>query len=296
MTTPPFDLAQIKDDLGIPEADTSNDAWLGRRIDGLWQRMESHCMRRLVSPPRQFVDDWGEVVALSRRHNEPPVIAFPARASVFLRVIPVRSIVSIVTNGSPIAAGGVRFDNDTGKLFTVDGAQQAHDLGQELLNGRARITYAAGWDDVPGDLYECLIGALSTLWSSRQSQSAGVGGGTISGINVMDVGSIEVDAGNAFVSAANRGAGAVDPMLGPYTALLETYVDWRAAIGSPLFPTTIDLSVPAPPSPSDRSFIGPSPPIDPEPGDKWFNDTDGREYIFYNDGSGTQWVQADVGT
>ena len=36
--------------------------------------------------------------------------------------------------------------------------------------------------------------------------------------------------------------------------------------------------------------IGPFPPANPLPGDLWFNVTEGRMYVWYDDGDSTQWV------
>ena len=50
-THAPIDLDTIKDDLGIPTGDTSQDEWLQRRIDGVWARMEAYTCRKLCAPP-----------------------------------------------------------------------------------------------------------------------------------------------------------------------------------------------------------------------------------------------------
>src|SRR5262245_13034829 len=89
-------LATIKDDLGIPPTDASNDVWLQRRIDGVWARMEAYTFRKLCAPPQAFVDDWGELVVQGYHANVPPPIAYPPRATIFLRYFPVASITDIV--------------------------------------------------------------------------------------------------------------------------------------------------------------------------------------------------------
>ncbi len=69
------------------------------------------------------------------------------------------------------------------------------------------------------------------------------------------------------------------------------------AIGSvPLilsFKLAIDARGPSLPS-SDSTFIGPNPPPDPLVGDKWYNSDEGREYVYYNDGMHSTWVQDDI--
>jgi hypothetical protein len=85
---------------------------------------------------------------------------------------------------------------------------------------------------------------MQTLWVGRQSQSAGMGGGTANRISVIDVGDVELSPVNPFVQAAARGAGAVDPLLGPYANLLDLYVDHRSGMGLELFPTTKAVDAP----------------------------------------------------
>ena len=107
-----------------------------------------------------------------------------------------------------------------------------------LVSGRVRITYKADWEELPADLYECLLGCMQTLWAQRQSQSAGMSGGTVNRISVIDVGDVELSPVNPFVQAASRGPGAADPLLGPYTNVLDVYVDHRSGMGLEIFPTT----------------------------------------------------------
>src|ERR1700760_1554593 len=97
-TQAPVDLYTIKDDLGIPAGDTSQDEWLQRRIDGVWARMESYTYRKLCAPPAGFVDDWGELIDQHYAANQPPVISYSRRGTVFLRYFPVASIDAIVVN------------------------------------------------------------------------------------------------------------------------------------------------------------------------------------------------------
>jgi hypothetical protein len=238
VTHAPVDLDTIKDDLGIPAGDTSQDEWLQRRIDGVWARMEAYTYRKLCAPPAGFVDDWGELIDQHYSWNQPPVISYPRRGSVFLRYFPVASIDAIVVNDQPHATTDVRWDKASGKLLSLQASGIAEDLGQVLLGGRARITYKAGWDELPADLYECLLGCMQTLWGQRQMQSAGMSGGTINRISVIDVGDVELSPVNPFVQAASRGPGAADPLLGPYAQVLDVYVDHRSGMGLEIFPTT----------------------------------------------------------
>jgi hypothetical protein len=245
--TTPIDLAILKDDLGIDPADTSNDAWLQRRVNGVWQRMETYTARSLSSPPSGFVDDWGELVINDRVQQQPPLWNnMRPRASVFLRQFPVLSINGVELNGTPIDPSFAIVDNKTGKLFGLDGSSlYARDLGVLLPSARAKVTYMAGWAELPADLYEVLLQAMEVQWNSRLAQESGLGGGNVNEVQVQDVGSFKMSSTNAFTTAANKGAGALDPMLGPYTAILDNYVDWRAMLGLATFPTTTSIDVSA---------------------------------------------------
>jgi hypothetical protein len=238
VTHAPVDLDIIKDDLGIPQGDTSEDEWLQRRIDGVWARMEAYTCRKLCAPPSAFIDDWGELIDQHYSWNQPPMISYPRRGSVFLRHFPVASIDAIVVNDLAHAVTDVRWDKASGKLLSLQVSGIAEDLGQLLVSGRARITYKAGWDELPADLYECLLGCMQTLWAQRQSQSAGMSGGTVNRISVIDVGDVELSPVNPFVQAASRGPGAADPLLGPYANVLDVYVDHRSGMGLEIFQTT----------------------------------------------------------
>lgn len=229
-------LEEIKDDLGI--AGTEDDAWLTRRIAGVWARMENYCGRSLDSPPVAYVDDWSKVILNGQHRNAPPILAFENRASVFLRHFPVVEVSAIKINNAAIDAALVRFDSASGKLVNLNGESYAVDLGQQLLLGGAVITYAAGFEELPPDLYECLLGAMTVLYGARQAQAAGGGAGAgMSAINVVDVGSIDFGNPNTFADAALKRSN-LDPLLGPYVTLLDTFVDWRSMTGAYSYPAS----------------------------------------------------------
>jgi hypothetical protein len=293
---PPVDLAIIKDDLNIPATDTSNDAWLNRRIAEIWARMEVFTSRKLVSPPADFVDDWGEVLINGAHVNLPPTIAYWPRSTVFLRVYPVIAIKAVELSGSDLASiSDVKWDIDSGKLLGLDpsiapGAWFERGLDRHLLYSRARVTYTAGWDTIPADLYAALLGVLTPLWQARQAQQGGFGGGAVTQVDVMDVGSVQLASANAFVEATLKGVRTTDPLLGPWAANLTDYIDWRATLGVDCFPTTKT----APGNGASPMAIGDVPPANPAVGESWWNSAEGREYVYYDDGSSRSWVQADI--
>jgi hypothetical protein len=238
---------EIKLALGI--TDSASDAWLAGRIAGIWARMEVYTSRALCSPPQQFIDDWGNISNTQRIAGEPPSFWYPPSGSVFLRCFPVVSIDEVISNGAtPVDPAGVRFDKRTGKLFTLSD-QWATDLSVVLRSSQARITYKAGWAEVPADLFEVVLGAIQPLWKAKSTGGGTAGGlaGAITGITVADVGAVEIAEANLFVSsAAKSGGGSGDPLLGPYANMLDVYIDHRVRIGNEGQPTT-DAVPAAPP-------------------------------------------------
>lgn len=243
MPLPAEVLDALKDDLGIPAGDATNDAWLQRQAAGIWARMERFCERKLSVPPASFVDDWGELVINQAHYNVPPAIAFGLRATVFLREVPVRAITALELDGTAADVAAARWDVDSGKLFNVRaGSDMAEDLTGVLWAARARITYTAGWDTIPPDLYQVLLGGLQPLWAARSAQQSGAGGGlgTATEINIVDVGSVSLSATGPFVGAASASlpGGGADPLLGPWLSFLQSYRDLRNAHGVDRYPTT----------------------------------------------------------
>ena len=235
----PFDLGTIKDDLGIPEGDTSNDAWLQRRVNGIWSRFQSYTGRPLTLASA-WADDWGELIQNAAPRTEPPLIRSHASATVFLRVFPVKEITKVILNGGELDVERVIVDHADGKLLGFGGISA--DLCTVLVSARARVEYVAGFDDVPPDLYETMIGALQIQWNARQATQSGMGGMMPTRINAIDVGEVDVSlASNFFVEQATRRGAPPDPLIGSYGMLLDPYVDWRSMIGG-AYPTTTALN------------------------------------------------------
>jgi hypothetical protein len=232
---PVFDLDTIKDDLGIPLTDTSQDEWLQRRIDGIWARFEAYTLRSLAVPPATFVDDWSTVVELSRHWLLPPSFEFRPTASTFLRQFPVKAVTAFEIDGGAADASRVRFNPKTGQLLALDNQAWSSDLGPRLAGSRAKITYTAGFDAVPADLYGALVGILQMLWTQRATVAAGLPAG-VKGVNAVDVGQVEFyDASKLLEAQITSGSEGGDPLLGPFAAYLSPYVDWRSTLGSPTY-------------------------------------------------------------
>jgi len=294
MPDAPVDLDTIKDDLGIAAGDSSHDAWLQRRVNGVWSRFQQYTGRPLTLSAA-WADDWGELVQNHPGYTEPPLIRALPSASVFLRVFPVQQVTRLVVNDVSQDPTSLMFDRDSGKLLGLGG--HPWDLRTFLPSARVRIEYAAGFLEVPSDLYEALLGAVQVQWNERQASQAGVAGAGFlpSRISVQDVGEVDINlTPNFFVEQAMRHSTSTDPLIAAWATLLDPYVDWRSLLGgSGAYPTTVPLdgSVPVPPPPTT---ISETPPPYPRPGDRWFNSADGREYLFYDDGDSQQWVQADT--
>jgi hypothetical protein len=243
-STPPVDLEILKDDLNIPASDTSNDAWLQRRMDEIWARFEVFTSRKLVSPPASFVDDWGQIAINGVHINLPPSREYWPRTTVFLTVYPVVAVTAINLSGNDMPdLSGLQLDPRSGKLLQLDQNVLPFIYGdggldRRLLYEQARVTYTAGFDTVPADLYAALLGVLTPLWQARQAQQAGFGGGSITQVDVMDVGSVQLAGANTFVEASLKGSKMTDPLLGPWAANLTDYIDWRATLGAEGFPTS----------------------------------------------------------
>lgn len=255
----PAILDNIKADLGI--TDNASDAWLQRRIDGVWARMEVFTSRKLCAPPQTFVDDWGQISGTAVVYPLPPILMTPPRGSVFLRCFPVTSIDAVELDGQALDAehvAAVSYDQRTGKLFTIRGDSViSEDLSQTLRGSRARVTYKAGWATVPADLYEIVLGAIQPLWAAKKGGAVPGVAGSVTGINVMDVGSVELAEASLFVSSAARSSGgAADPLLGPYANMLGLYIDHRVRIGNEGQQTTTHV----PTAPLAAAEPAPEPP------------------------------------
>jgi hypothetical protein len=234
MTAPTFDLDTVKDDVGMP-AGTENDAWLQRRIDGIWSRFEGYAQRYLGAPA-DFTDAWQPLSPITNAPAFWP--SFTASPVFYLRNYPVSAIVSASDSGISIAAASVVFDAKTGLLVGY-GAPDAPTKFRLPV-----VTYTAGYETVPADLYDCLIGILRTLWATRANDQSGlaIGGMLPTELNIADVGNVKLGAGGAaFGFDAGVKDAYSDPYIGPYAYILNSYTDYRVATGSNMLPRTTEV-------------------------------------------------------
>jgi hypothetical protein len=221
------DLDALKDDLGI--TGSTHDAWLARRVAGALALMSDYT-HRYIGPLATFTDTWRpenyEV------HNRP---YWPQdRGMVFtLRNFPVDSITSAQDDGITQVAGDVIFDRKTGQLIGYGNVASPNRFNMPT------IEYVAGWATLPANLYEALVGIIAPQWEKRANASAGLSG--VGSVSIQDVGDIDFSdtvSGTSFERAAMNGV--VNPLLGPYVSVLDSYVDLRGSFNNVLFPRTSD--------------------------------------------------------
>lgn len=223
--TAPIDLGILKDDLNITSDD--HDDWLQRRVDAIWSRIESYTGRSLNAPPATFRDDWSTVMSPGLYITPPVCRPVTERASVFLQQFPVVEVTAIEISGEAGESDNVIVEKASGRILSIDGTEHS-DVGAALFSGRVAITYTAGWEEIPPELYDVVLALMTPLWAARSASASGTLTG-VSSISITDVGSVDVTTSTAFADVAAKSGG--DPMLGPYQAVLSPYVDWRSKLG-----------------------------------------------------------------
>jgi len=241
---PTFDLDTIKDDLGIPVSDTTLDAWLTRRCEAIWSAFRKYTGQWL-SPKATFIDDWRNARDARYAVSYPPG---DPRNSVYLTQLPVVAITKCeLPNGFELDVTRVIYDPRTGELKNGDISAVS------LID--AMVTYEAGNDAIPSDLYDAMIGILTQMYGARQQVQSGIGGMGIDTINVQDVGLIKVRSSSFGFDDKVNSTATMDPLLGPYTATLEGYKDWRNKLGLAGLP--IHSVVEPPPAPlKNEALVG----------------------------------------
>jgi len=234
---PTLDLDDVKDDVGMPATGTENDAWLDRRISGILARFQRYT-NRYLGPVIAFQDAWQPTRPGA---NAPAYWPSYYGGAFYLRNYPVVTIDEASEGGATIDPATIIFETSSGLLV-------GYGAGSRFVI--PVIKYSAGFQDMPADLYEAMIGILRTLWASRSMDKSGlsVGGMTPSSLTIADVGDVALTqgGGQGFDAALTAGGDYVDPYLGPYTYLLDSYTDLRAQMGSALMPVTTVVPVVVP--------------------------------------------------
>lgn len=213
--TAPIDIEVLKDDLGI--TDTASDAWLTRRVEAIWSRIESYTARTLRAPPATFRDEWSGFPWWTPGSLWPLVNP----SNVFLRQYPVTEILTIDAGDDEVDIAGFSLDKRTGQVIALNGVPWP-------TTGIVSIAYKAGWEDLPAELYDVVLSLMRPLWAERSAATSGTLAG-VNSISINDVGSVDLTTSTAYSDVAAKSGG--DPMLGPYAYVLDSYIDWRARMG-----------------------------------------------------------------
>jgi len=233
---PVWDLEILKDDLGIPAGDTSQDAWLTRRMNETLDAIRDYTAR-FLTPITTFIDDWTNVDDVRLAQAYPPG---RAGNSIYLSQFPVVSIEACETNGT-IDPASVLFDPRTGQL-------KGTGIGYTPLSFQnSKVTYRAGYDKLPSPIYSVMLGIMTNLYSARRSMqtTGGLSIGGIDSVSLADVGQLKFSSPSYGFDSNMSGYEGMDPILGPYTKVLDGYKDWRNKLGLAGFPQHSILAVPA---------------------------------------------------
>lgn len=233
------DMTALKDDLGI--TGTADDAWLQRRVANVLEAMQVYS-GAYIGPVVDFEDDWSRLVVRGRLILAP---FWPShgRASPYLTHAPVTEIGAAFQGTTTIDVAKVLFDPKTGEILSLTGAPVS-DLERHLVPTLTRIQYSAGYEALPGDLYEALVGIIRDLLAIRRGSGLGIGTGAmaVKSITIADVGTVSLGgAAGQFESAAMRGGGPAEPLLGPWAASLGPYRDLAGMIGDRARPSSKTL-------------------------------------------------------
>jgi hypothetical protein len=208
----------IKDDLGMPVAETKDDEWLKRRIDAVLDSFRRYT-QSVLYPSQGFKDDFTPA-QLRIPFASPPHM--PSR-TMYLRQCPIITVSKITfPDGSDGDLSKLQYEGITGKLISYDQG--------DLPSMCPIIEYTAGYETIPADLYDALIGVLSPQWSSRKGAASGLdfGGFAPASVDIADVGNIRLQ---KTALGYSGGMESLDPLLGPYTVILDPYCDLRSAMG-----------------------------------------------------------------
>lgn len=231
------DMAALKDDVGI--TGTADDAWLARRVANALEAFGVYTSA-YIGPVQAFEDDWSRVVYRGRYHLAPHV-PIDIRVAPYFVHAPVTEVTAAFQGTTSLDVAKVLFNPETGEIQSLSGSPVV-DVRRDLVGTLTRIQYSAGYETLPGDLYEALVGVIRGPLAVRRGAGAGglsVGGVAAKSIAIADVGTLTLGgAASEFEAAAMRGAGAVDPLLGPWTASLAPYRDLAGLIGDRGRPVT----------------------------------------------------------
>lgn len=209
-------------EIGLAPDDTTQDEWLTARANAALAAMRRYC-RRWLWPASQFRDAF---------LNDERYLCFRCGGQVaVLAEIPVVEIISVVSDGAPQPAAEFQAAS-TGRLLRKQGTN----LVPVVSFAQLLVDYVGGYVDLPPDIYEAIAGVVKRAWASTEAGSAEAIG-RADKLTVFDVGSVEFSGGGgAFYEGEAKVPTGVswNPILGPWTGLLESYRDYSRGIGLPV--------------------------------------------------------------
>ncbi|MEP3634093.1 MAG: hypothetical protein ABJQ23_19975 [Shimia thalassica] len=198
-TDNPTLLTLLKEFVGIPSEDTASDDALSRALNTAGPAVETYTDRALAR--RQVVEEFAHHFGTVLLHN------YPASGPV-----------SVTLNGEV---------QDGYSLWITSGAAHlsrtgwARDVPFDWRSfDQVEVSYTAGYDPLPIDLATAIVYTAAALWQSEGTGTAPSGGGDVSRMSIVDVGSISYDTGS--------GAGLASWGVIPSTAreMLASYRRW----------------------------------------------------------------------
>jgi hypothetical protein len=155
------DLEEIKTELKIDPADTSNDAWLARAIGQVSRSISQYCNRKFAAET---------LIDLLHIQQDPYPYQTPGGVvALQLSRWPVMTLVSVTqqlsrTSSQTLTADtDFKLDGENGRLFRLDPSGII--VRWEALP--LSVTYEAGFEDVPDDVAVAALRWLVWRWSER---------------------------------------------------------------------------------------------------------------------------------
>lgn len=209
-------MVRLRAFVGLALTDTTHDEWLELQAEVVVSAMRAATGRWLF-PARDFTDTFATPTDPCNPCAPACGCACPP---VMLAEMPIGALVSIHRDAQALDVAqhqvdqlGTVIDTATGRALTVP------------ASGQVVVAYRGGFDTLPAQLLQAVLDLVGAAWAaSGRSVSGGlVLPQGVSRVQIQDVGTIEF--------AGLSGAGAADPILGRYAALLGPYTRVDAGFG-----------------------------------------------------------------
>ena len=192
-------LAQIKASLGIPDSDTTYDAFLTEQIEILSFAIEDYCQRKFLTA--DYIQTfYREDIRLMRK--------------IQLYHYPASEIESVEVDGVERDEATFRLHKPSASVIALDGTNFCAD---EVV-----VTFTAGYDECPPPIYSALVSLVSDRLSKKKAGVDMNFGSDVQRISIPGTISIDFD-----YSLSNNDRGTTyGAILGNY---LNVFDSWRAA-------------------------------------------------------------------